>query len=93
MKFVYNQILSCPKVGECADNLLKKIETLIQTKDHNQFHLSIRHVPNNHKIWLFLYSKNGIHEAEQKGKPINTKAKHVKKFEGKIPTKTELENL
>jgi len=77
----------------CAENFLEKIETLIATKDHNQFHLSISHVPNDHKIWLFLYDKNGQHESERRGKTVIKKASNIKKFEGKIPTKTELENL
>ena len=65
----------------------------MQTKDHNQFHLSIDHIQSNHKIWLFLYNKNGIHEGESRGKTITTKADYIKKFKGQIPTKTQLENL
>ena len=93
MKFVYRQIISCKDSGECAVNLLNKIETLIQTKDHYQFHLSINHTSKNHKIWLFLYDKKGTHESEAYGKTIRKKSQVIKKFKGKIPTRTQLENL
>ena len=92
MKFVFRKIMKC-KDDFCAENFLEKIETLLETKDHNQFHLSISHVPNDHKIWLFLYDKNGQHESERRGKTVIKKASNIKKFKGNKPSLTQLHHL
>lgn len=93
MKFKFTQNISCEDSGDCSNNLFAKLKDLLETSDQNQFHISISHKPNNHDIWVYLYSKNGEHEAETNGKDIKTKAAHIKKFTGKIPTLDKLKQV
>ena len=93
MKFKFTQNISCKDSADCSDNLFAKLKDLIEISDQNQFHISICHKPNNHVIWVFLYSNKGEHEAETHDKDIKTKAAHIKKFTGKIPTLDKLKQV
>ena len=91
MKFKFNQNIKCHN-GDCSTKLQSKLIKLLNTSDRLMFHMSISHIPNNHIIWVFLYSKNNIHESEVRGKNVFNKNpdQPCKKFNGKIPTLEEL---
>ena len=97
MKFVFELNKTCKNndSGDCGDETFEKLKTLLGTSDQSQFHLSISHVPNNHRLWVFLYSKAGTHESEVHGKTVlnNKPNAIIKKFAGKIPTLDKLKQV
>jgi hypothetical protein len=97
MKFVFSLNKTCKNnhSGDCGDETFEKLKTLLDTSDQSQFHLSISHVPNNHKYWVFLYNSNGTHESEVHGKTVlnNKPNDKIKKFSGKIPTLDKLKQV
>ena len=93
MKFVFTLNKTCTDSGKCSDIMFAKLKTLLETNDQHTFHLSISHVPNNHKYWIFLYSSKGAHESEALGKNLIRKNNKIKKFIGKIPSETEIKKV
>ena len=86
---------------QCTKKIMDAIELKVRKRLHAnsktdtvEGHISIDHTPNNHTIWVFLYDNNGIHESESHGKKrTRTNQPRIKKFVGRMPTKTALENI
>jgi hypothetical protein len=92
MLYKFNIKKSCDKSNLCAENIQSIIETYLGSKINESGHLSISHIPNDHKVWLFLYDKNGKHESEVIGKIVIQDSK-VKAWNGKTPILSELKGL
>jgi len=93
MKFVINKKLTCTldTLDKCGDGIRSKIKSLLGDNiDGVNYHTSISHKQNNHRIWIFLYDSNKIHESEAQGKNINKNSALVEKFKGKMPTESEI---
>ena len=93
MKFVIDKKLTCTldTVDKCGNDIRTKIKSLLGDNiDSVNYHTSISHKQNNHKIWIFLYDKTGTHESESKGKTVYKETDLVKKFEGIMPTESEI---
>jgi len=92
MKLVFNHKLSCTDATICATEIQSKIKKL--TGDQNKiglmYHVSINHAQNNHRIWVFFYDSDKIHEGESKGKTVYQDNKLIKKFKGTMPTESEI---
>tara|TARA_R100001244_G_C5088328_1_gene115742 strand:- start:222 stop:515 length:294 start_codon:yes stop_codon:yes gene_type:complete len=95
MKLVFNHKMSCTDATICALEIQSKIEKL--TGELNKiglmYHISIHHVQNNHRIWVFFYDTDKIHESEVVGKTVYQDSKIIKKFIGKKPTLNEIEKV
>jgi hypothetical protein len=78
---------------KCHDNLQSKIESYLAKKILSSGHLSMNHVPNNHKVWLFLYDNPLKHESESLGKIVIQDSEFAKKWTGKTPILSELKEL
>jgi len=95
MKLVFYHNIKCDDGQACALKIRSKIEKL--TGELNKiglmYHVSIYHVPNNHKIWVFFYDHDNIHESESQGKTIYQDNKLIKKFKGKMPTESEIKKI
>ena len=89
-KFIINHICENNK---CSENIQIIIETYLGSKINKLGHLSIHHVPNNHKVWLFLYDNDGKHESESEGKMIIQDSEITKEWTGKTPILSELKGL
>ena len=92
MQFKFTQNISCTESNKCSINLFEKLKVLLNTDDQKTFHFSISHEAGNHKIWVFLYDKNGKHEGEVSGKTVINNNSEIKKFTGKIPTLAQLKS-
>ena len=93
MKLVFTKNISCTDPNKCALDIQKKIEDKFDIKLHGEnkteirsAHITIYHFNNLHKLWIFLYDKDGIHESESNGKTVYQNSDKVKKFVGTIPT-------
>ena len=93
MKFVFTLNKTCKDSGDCANNCLTKLKTLLETNNQHTFHVSISHVSKNHRYWIFLYDKTGQHESEARGKNRIRKNDKIMKFAGKIPTLDKLKQV
>jgi len=95
MKLVFNHKMSCTNATICALEIQSKIKKL--TGELNKlglmYHVSIYHVQNNHRLWIFFYESNKIHECESQGKTVYHDSKLVKKFIGKKPTLNEIKKV
>jgi len=90
----YKKKVICNKVGlVCCENFYKTIETKFPEFNNGiNGHISIIHSQPLHEIWVTFYDK-GKHENYSKGKTISTKFNDKqKKYTGRVPTQTELEN-
>lgn len=67
MMYKFNKNIKCENSPECAENIKTKIENICgslgEPGSKSCGHVSILHVQENHKIWIFLYDK-GKHESE-----------------------------
>lgn len=97
MKFVFTKNISCDDSIKCDKDIQKKIEDKFGIKLHTESkteklsaHLSVFHKNNNHQVWLFLYSKKGVHESESNGKTVYQNSDKVEKFVGTIPSEAEI---
>ena len=100
MKYVFEKNLSCndKTVNECTSNIFTKISLKFpnikfqaeEITDKVNGHISISHKNNHHRIWVFVYDKNGIHEGESLGKTVYNESNRIKKISGKFPTEKEL---
>ena len=90
--------MTCTNGSKCAQDLLLKLKIsfpnlILEAKNENSFvngHISISHIPNEHKIWVCVYENDNVHESEYLGKlktEINTR---VRKMNGKFPTKDKI---
>ena len=96
MKFVINKKLTCTldTLDKCGDGIRSKIKSLLGDNiDGVNYHTSISHKQNNHRIWVFLYDKTGTHESEAQGKNVFNESSLVKKFKGTMPTEKEIKNV
>jgi hypothetical protein len=102
LKFTIDK--TCSDSGECAENILNKIEILtnsLRTYDEKgklvscSGHLSISHESYNHTVFLFLYEKDHEHQSEDIVSKTIRKEKFdkVKKYSGIIPTVEQIKNL
>jgi len=95
MKLVFNHKISCIDGEKCALEIQSKIEKL--TGELNKiglmYHISIHHVQNNHRIWVFFYDTDNVNESESQGKTVYQDSKIIKKFIGKKPTLNEIEKV
>ena len=93
MKFVIEKKLTCTfeSSEKCGNDIRTKIKSLLGDNiDSVNYHTSILHKQNNHKIWIFLYDKTGTHESEAQGKNIFQASSLIKKFKGTMPTESEI---
>jgi|TARA_R110002051_G_scaffold36242_1_gene78994 hypothetical protein len=94
MRIVFNKNISCEDALTCSQNIHKKIEEIYPQLERGiNYHISIKHEPNNHKIWLFIYDKDNQHESEVDGKIIKTDSQIVKKYTGTTPTENVINKL
>ena len=96
MKFVIDKKLTCTFEAseKCGNDIRTKIKSLLKENVNGaNYHISILHKQNNHKIWIFLYDKNEIHESERRGKTVYRPSNLVKKFKGTVPTESELKKI
>jgi len=92
MRFVFFQNITCKDAGKCANTLETKLKTLLETTDRASYHISILHENLKHKVWVFTYDKQGIHESDLHDK-LRLKSDHtVHKFTGKQPTLNQLKS-
>ena len=98
MKFVFTKNIVCGK--NCADDIIKALElktgAVLQAVDDTSMvsgHVSISHVPNEHKIWVYLYDVDGKHESEKNGKDVIKNNNRVLKFKGVKPTRQQVESI
>ena len=95
MKFVIEKKITCTfeSSEKCGNDIRSKIKSLLNDNtDSVNYHISILHTQNNHKIWIFLYDKNGINESERRGKTVYKNSSLVEKFKGIKPTESEIKN-
>ena len=93
MKFVIDKKLTCTgdTLDKCGDGIRSKIKSLLGDNiDGVNYHTSISHKQNNHRIWIFFYDSDKIHESESKGKTVYKETDLVKKFKGTMPTESEI---
>jgi len=92
----YQKKLICNKnIQVCCDNYYKTIQTICpEFKNSINGHITINHTYPYHNIELVFYTKSK-HEFLRDGKTISRKFDHEKqeKYKGKLPTKSQLENL
>ena len=89
MKFVINKKLTCTieTSEKCGNDIRTKIKSLLKDNiDSINYHISILHKQNNHRVWVFLYEQDKRNESERKGKTVYKNSNLVKKFVGTIPT-------
>tara|TARA_R100001086_G_C11671812_1_gene213121 strand:+ start:191 stop:487 length:297 start_codon:yes stop_codon:yes gene_type:complete len=96
MKFVIEKKLSCTldTLAKCSSDIYEKIGSKLGDNIiGDNYHISILHKQNNHKIWIFLYDKIGRHESEAQGKNIYQNSSLIKKFIGTKPTLNEIKKV
>ncbi len=91
--------ISCKEDSNCAEAILKLIETKLGVKLHGdtetddvEGHLSISHVNGAHKIWAFVYDNDGEHEGESDGVIVRSPNIRCKKPQIK-PNKTKTDSI
>jgi len=84
--------LSCGE--KCHENFTKTIVNLCPSFDSGiNGHITLTHGSPYHQCWITFYQKN-FHENWTLNGIVKTKFNDTQKnYKGKIPTKTELENL
>ena len=94
MRIVFTKNISCTDALKCSLAYSDKLEKFYpDLKRGINYHTTIDHTPNNHKIWFFAYDKDKKHECEHKGEIYTSKSEIIKKYNGKKPTKKEIDNL
>ena len=94
MRIVFKKNISCDNSLKCSVNFSDKLEKLYpQLLRGINYHVTIIHSQNNHKVFFFAYDSNGKHESEHKGKIIITKDENIKKYSGSTPTESEIKKL
>ena len=99
MRIVIIKNISCDNSILCHNSILKKItdkypDIIFINKIKDGLvngHISIQHLKNKHKIWIFIYDKDQIHESEVNGHLVKNNNINVKKYKGIFPTKSEIE--
>ena len=98
MMFKFTKNISCTDATKCTDNIIEKLESKFSFKIHAaeklNGHISIAHGKHEHSLWVFLYSKNKIHESEDSTtkKIIEQHNDRAEKLTGAFPTQKEIEN-
>jgi|TARA_R110002020_G_scaffold238878_1_gene451418 hypothetical protein len=94
MRIVFNKKISCEDAVECSKSVHKKIEEIYpDLKQGINYHISIKHEPENHKMWIFIYDKDNQHESELDGKVIKTDSQIVKKYDGESIDANKIKNV
>lgn len=99
MKYVFEKNLSCNNetFEQCNNDIVNSIELKFpnikfhaeEITDKVNGHISISHDNKKHKIWVFVYDKNGIHEGESLGKTVFNESNRIEKITGKFPTEAD----
>jgi hypothetical protein len=83
--------ITCSDMFECSDNIRIKLEENLNLKlmaksktDIINGYISIEHLPNNHKIHVYVYEKNE-----------SANEKHLTTFKkpNKMPTESEIKKI
>lgn len=79
---------------ECHENYTHTISALCpKFKSSITGHITITHSEPFHEIWVTFYDQ-GKHENYSRGQTLSTNFNDIqKKYTGRVPTKTELEEL
>jgi len=67
MRVFMEKDVVCRDFEDCWDTIADSIKTDYPFEDAQGFrtsHLSVSHVPNDHKIWVFYYDNDGKHESD-----------------------------
>jgi cytochrome oxidase Cu insertion factor (SCO1/SenC/PrrC family) len=80
--------------ASCDEKLRQKIKDKFgsfwnETENKSSGHMSIRHTPNHHEIYIYFYDKNGIFEDTLHNEKRTLKADNILKFPNK-PTEKEV---
>tara|TARA_R100000687_G_C6412069_1_gene146928 strand:+ start:383 stop:676 length:294 start_codon:yes stop_codon:yes gene_type:complete len=93
LRIVFTKNVECIDGLKCSLSFSDKLEKLHPSlKRGVNYHTTIQHKKNSHKIWFFAYDKNGKHESERKGEIKIQDSLIVKKYSGDKLTEKEIKN-
>jgi len=90
--------ITCGDFDNCSERIMNHLETTLRLRlqarnetDKVNGHVSISHIPAAHKVWVFVYDTDGIHESDVRGR-VNTRPNARCKRASNFPTRQEVED-